>query len=318
MLRTRYVFHAALLACGAVLAAAPVAAQTTPPRYACTALPVASPPLTEQLRLAEANFRSTQPLFALAFNLEHGAEGHDRNWALAAEINKLIMERTGNLPHTSLGARTWESAAEGLIRMYRLGLYGLPVDFAEAYRIIRLKEARGLPVAEDYAATRRFETAYQEFLVGVEHLGSGRQVAARDPLMRAGEGGYGRASALVGRIYFEEGRYDQAMLWFDKSAGAGDPEGYFLLGDLLFSGRGSVAAQPKKAAGLIYTAASSGHPLGMLVMGDVFKDGIGIASSNRQEALCWYRRAAQYAGSEEVARQYALKGIAELNALGVR
>lgn len=308
----------ALLVPAALLVAFPVAAQLSPPRYSCTALPVLSPSLEEQIRIAEANVRSTQPLFALAANLETGSEGHDVNWVLAAQAHKVVMERTGNLPDTSLGARTWEASADALIRMYQQGLYGLGIDYAEVYRIIRLKEARGLPVADDNAKTRRLEAGYRDLISGLDAFRFGDLDSALRHYQRAGEAGIAIANTEAGVLYFKMGAYDQAKSWFDRSYSESEPEAFYYLGNMYSTGGRGLAADPAKGVNYLYNAAVRGHVLGMHGMGGAFESGTGLSRSNLNEAMCWYRRALKYSNDYDGMREVIRENIAGLNAKGIR
>jgi TPR repeat protein len=278
----------------AMVGAAPQAmAQTSGPRASCLSFPQPAP-LDQRLTEALASSRA-RPLSDLASDLYRATNGTQVDWAESARLSRLVMQRTEHLAYTTYGARLWEEAAKTIRRIHEIGLYGAPIDFAEIERIYQLEEARGLDRSEDRARTDRLRRGFEDYLTGLALSGAGEHVGALERLRLAGEAGVVQAQYLVGSYYmgerFVEANFPEAVRWFEMAARRDHSEAMYYLSVLLYGDYPGVTQSQRDAIFYLYNAAQRNHAYAMLGLGLSFQNGIGGLPRNRDEALCWYRRA---------------------------
>lgn len=278
----------------AMVGAVPQAmAQTSGPRASCLSFPQPAP--LDQRRTEALASRTTATLSNLARELYRPADGTQVDWAEAVRLSRLVMQRTEHLAETTYGARLWEEAANTIQTIHQIGLYGAPVDFAEVERIYQLEEARGRDVSEDRARTDRLRRGFEDYLAGVELSRTGEHVRALERLRLAGEAGFVHAQYAVGRYYMGErgiaANFPEAFRWFERAARQDHSDAMYTQGALLFGDYPGMTQDQRDAIFYLYSAAQRNHAYAMLGLGLAFQNGNGGLPRNRNEALCWYRRA---------------------------
>ena len=93
-----------------------------------------------------------------------------------------------------------------------------------------------------------------------------------------------------GKIYYENGDYDQAVECFFLGVKDGDIDCQFYLGECYYYGRG-VDKNLKAASEWYKKAAENGHAVAQYNLGVLYEKGLGIAA-DLFEAQSWYRKSA--------------------------
>jgi len=94
--------------------------------------------------------------------------------------------------------------------------------------------------------------------------------------------------------------YEQAGIWYRKSADQGNPQAMHNLGVLLLLGMGT---QKDAVAGYLWIrkAAEAGDPASAFLTGKLLLKGVGVPR-NTQEAVSWLRKAADAGNADALAR----------------
>jgi len=270
----------------------PAMAQTSGPRASCLSFPQVAP--LAQRRTEELARRTSQGLNTLAHELYRATNGTEVDWAESARLSRLVMERTERFADGTFGRILWRGAAKRIREIHEVGLYGAQIDFAEIERIYALEEARGIDVSADRARTDRLRRGYADYLSGLELGRAGQHGPALERLRRAGEAGVVQAQYYVGRYYTGErgieANFAEAYRWFSMAGQRDHSDAMYYVGSLLYRNVPGVTLNQRGATEYFYMAAQRNHAYAMLALGMAFQHGTGL-SRNRDEALCWYRRA---------------------------
>ncbi len=95
----------------------------------------------------------------------------------------------------------------------------------------------------------------------------------------------------IGKEYYEQQDYDEAIKWFRKAAERGDAKGQNALGVMYDNGDG-VTQDYKEAVKWYTKAAEQGDAMGQRNLGTMYDDGNGVPQ-DYVEAVKWYRKAAE-------------------------
>jgi FOG: TPR repeat, SEL1 subfamily len=87
-----------------------------------------------------------------------------------------------------------------------------------------------------------------------------------------------------------EGRYKEALPFFEKSAKSGNAYAQNILGVSYYEGRG-VAKDPKKAAKWLQKSADQGNAEGQFMLGSLYLMGSGVAK-DQVKGVQWLQKAA--------------------------
>jgi hypothetical protein len=267
-------------------------AQTAGRPASCLSFPQVAP--LAQRRTEAVALSTNQQLNSLAQDLFWANDGTEVDWAESARLSRLVMERTDRFADGTLGRILWRSSAERIRKIHEVGLYGAQIDFAEIERIYRLEEARGIDVSADRARTDRLRRGYDDYLSGLELGSAGEHGLALERLRRAGEAGVVQAQYYVGRYYTGEfgieANFAEAYRWFSMAAQGDHADAMYFTGALLYGDFPGPTRDQRAATYHWYRAAQRNHAYAMLALGMAFQYGEGLPR-NRDEALCWYRRA---------------------------
>jgi hypothetical protein len=124
------------------------------------------------------------------------------------------------------------------------------------------------------------------------------------------DNGDAEAETTVGKIYLNGEDVAQsdadAVFWFRKAAGQGNPTAQFYLGVAYYTGKG-VEQNPFEAMVWLRKAADQGLAAAEDNVGIMYANGVGVAA-DLQQARAWYAKAAQQGDA------YAKAALAELDA----
>lgn len=163
---------------------------------------------------------------------------------------------------------------------------GTPVDHAKAVQLARIAADQGEPEA--------MQTLGFCYLKGIG-LEADESEAARWYKQAAlagsprGQLNYG-LMLLRGRGIEKDSK--AGLEWMEKAASQDFPEGQYVLGELYFLADDDLKTERNKAFPLLLPLAKNGHPKAQNLVGLCFRDQIGT-EANHQEAILWFRRAAQ-------------------------
>ena len=144
-------------------------------------------------------------------------------------------------------------------------------------------------------------------------LGRAKGHLDRNPAMlrRAAEGGFAQAQASLGRRLRKNKQWEDAALWYRRSAEQGLPSGKVGLALLLYRGQG-VPRDRERAFRLMLEAARSGDMVAQHNVGVMYQRGNGTAR-DVVKARQWLQRAADK-GNEEA--QERLKSLSAVSSNG--
>lgn len=100
-------------------------------------------------------------------------------------------------------------------------------------------------------------------------------LASKNWMLRAADGGYPRAQAVLGWTKLRSGEYKEAMDWLLKAAIQKDAEAYYTLGHMHENGLG-VAQKYDEAAQWYQKAADQSHCLAQISLALMFEQGRGV------------------------------------------
>lgn len=311
--RAALMIAAGLLQPSALSAQAQASAVDPRPLMSCIYQPERVPvaELESQARAA----RTSNRLVGLAFDLEYGRKGAPYDWAAAIRIHRMAMERAARFAPGTLGELNWREAASTISRMHEKGLNGASIDFAAIDSIYREQEARGIDVAESRTRTNRMKAAYDAYWQAIELDITGGGKEAMNRFRQAADAGIIDAMFNVGRLS-SNGRYGgpvnstEAEKWLRRAADEGHDNAMYFLGGLLLKEagrRGSARDDQMKALSWFYEASLRDHAYAMMALGLGHQNRMGKLSRNRDEAMCWYRRASTFGNDSDGSRQEARK-----------
>lgn len=97
------------------------------------------------------------------------------------------------------------------------------------------------------------------------------------------------SQAMLAQTLYDEGKYNEAKKWFEKSANQNDAIGQYGLGMMYH--RGVVEKDSQKAVKLFKLSADQGFPQAMLMLAILYEGG-GIVDKDLHEAMKLYKKAA--------------------------
>lgn len=109
----------------------------------------------------------------------------------------------------------------------------------------------------------------------------------------AAKDGYANGQVEVGRYYFEKDDYEMAIPWFQKAVEQDHIEAKALYATCLIE----IDKFPEKAYNLMHEAATANFSKAQWAMGHFFDEGFFVRK-NRNQAIVWYKKAAEN-GSED-------------------
>jgi len=99
------------------------------------------------------------------------------------------------------------------------------------------------------------------------------------------------AQSLLGRIFYKNRRFGEALCWLKKAAAQGDVYSMTTLARMYRYGHG-VSQDFRQAASYLERAAMCGHTAAQAMLGLYYNQGIGVPK-NYQFAIKWYEQAAR-------------------------
>mgnify|MGYP003309158546 CR=1 FL=1 len=126
----------------------------------------------------------------------------------------------------------------------------------------------------------------------------------------AAKDGNAPAQCSVGRYYFDKDDYEMAIPWLQKAVEQEDIDAKILYSMCLIE----INKFPGKAYKLMHEAANANNSFAQYLMGYFYEDGVSVRK-NRDQAIVWYKKAAENGSKHANAR---LRAMGELPLLNIR
>ena len=146
---------------------------------------------------------------------------------------------------------------------------------------------------------------------GIAEYRKGNLIEGMRLLENAAAGGYLPAQTTLAFILDAAEQDDRALHWYRQAASARDAAGLYGLGGMYAKGEGTPR-DSQRAAELIGEAASLGHVEAMRVYAHALEHGLMGLDARSDEALGWYRRAADRGDARSMNRLAEAHGNGEL------
>src|ERR1051325_5385162 len=146
-------------------------------------------------------------------------------------------------------------------------------------------------------------------------------------LKKSAEFGDATSQLELGRAYFQQFEYTQALEWFRKSADQNNPDAQRELGILLLYGKpatknNSVQPSPMEGVHWLSKAANQNHGMAMMELGECYRKGLGV-KTNLVESYKWFLLGKEIKGvkpmfMDQVALKLTTAQIKEAEAMALK